>query len=250
MSDGSGIEWTDATWNPVTGCTKISPGCTHCYAERMAARLKAMGMEKYAQGFEVRCHPDTLQQPDHWRKPRLVFVCSMGDLFHDRVPETFIDDVFATIKRNPQHRFQILTKRADRLRAYAEDHRLPDNAWLGVTVESNEFMGRLEALRHVNAAVRFVSFEPLLGPVAFVAVRGVDRPAPLDWLDWVIVGGETGPGARPVPAGYPQWIRDVCLEWGVPFFFKQWGSVQPTRGPVLGGRTWRELPEEREAESG
>lgn len=236
---GTKIEWTDETWNPVTGCTKVSPGCANCYAERMSHRLRGMHSEKYQQPFEtVTIHPKTLTEPDHWRRPRMVFVCSMGDLFHRDVPTGFIDDVLAVADRNPQHTFQILTKRADRLQMFdrwKDPGRFPPNVWIGVSVESDEYVSRVEVLSEIHAVVRFVSVEPMLGPVPSLIPH-------LDHLEWVIVGGETGPGARPTCHADVVEIRDACVERGIPFFFKKWGDASPTPGRILGGRTWDQIP--------
>ncbi len=234
MAANSKIEWTEATWNPVTGCTKISPGCKHCYAERLAKRLQAMGVKKYANGFRVTLHPDVLDIPLHWRKPRMIFVNSMSDLFHDEVPLTFIQRVFGTMQRAHWHTFQVLTKRAERLAHLAPHLPWPRNVWMGVSVENERYKYRIDLLRQVPAAVRFLSLEPLLGPLPELDLRGIH---------WVIVGGESGPGARPMR---PEWvtdIRDQCLAAGVPFFFKQWGGVHKARnGRILDGRLWNQLP--------
>jgi protein gp37 len=233
-AEHTGIEWTDATWNPVTGCTKISPGCKNCYAERLAARLHAMGNPRYRNGFAVSLHPDLLTLPLRWRQPRRVFVNSMSDLFHDAVPDDFIMRVFATMVEAHWHVFQILTKRSARLASLAP--RLPwaDNIWQGVSVESARYTGRIDDLRTVPAAVRFLSIEPLLGPIANL---------PLEGIHWVIVGGESGPGRRAMAAEWPRDIRDQCLRAGVPFFFKQWGGRTPkSAGRVLDRRIWDEMP--------
>lgn len=230
----SAIEWTDATWNPTTGCNKISPGCKHCYAERMAKRLKAMGVEKYSNQFELTLHPDTLTAPLRWKKPRLVFVNSMSDLFHADVPLDFIQQVFAVMKEAHWHHFQVLTKRADRLAALAPELDWPPNVWMGVSVETTAYTQRIEALQSTNAEVRFLSLEPLLGPLPNLN---------LDKIHWVIVGGESGPGARPMPAEWVRDIRNQCQQAGVPFFFKQWGGVRKKQtGRELDGRTWDEMP--------
>jgi len=235
MAAHSHIEWTDATWNPVTGCTKVSQGCKHCYAERMAHRLQAMGSPRYANGFRVTLHDDLLDLPLRWRTPRRVFVNSMSDLFHPEVPTWFIQQVFATIAEASWHTFQVLTKRPERVVALARDLTWPKNLWLGTSVENRDVLSRILWLQQVPAAVRFLSLEPLLGPII---------PLPLAGIDWVIVGGESGPGARPMR---PEWviaIRDACNQAKVPFFFKQWGGVQRTRaGRLLDGRTWDEFPE-------
>lgn len=234
MSSASRIEWTDATWNPVTGCTRTSPGCDHCYAERMAKRLRAMGNPRYTNGFDVTLHWDKVAEPLKWRQPRRIFVNSMSDLFHDAVPPTFVRAVFDTMEAAHWHEFQILTKRARRLPKIAADLRWPPNVWLGVSVESQEYAWRADHLRRVPAAVRFLSVEPLVGPVGTLD---------LDNIDWVIVGGESGPGARPMEAQWALAIRDQCVAESVPFFFKQWGGVNKSRtGRVLDGRTWDEFP--------
>lgn len=230
----STIEWTDATWNPVTGCTKVSPGCRNCYAERMAARLRAMGQPNYRRGFEVSIHPHILRLPLTWRRPRNVFVNSMGDLFHDEVPEAFVRRVFETIDAAPWHRFQVLTKRAGRLRHLAPRLPWPANVWMGVTVECAEVRGRIDDLRTVPAAVRFLSAEPLLGPLPDLDLGGIH---------WVIAGGESGPGARPMDPEWTRDLRDQCIAAGVSFFFKQWGGRnKKAAGRVLDGRTWEEMP--------
>ncbi len=234
MADHSRIEWTQATWNPVTGCTKVSDGCTHCYAQRLAERLKRMGNRKYAGGFEVTLHPDSLRTPITWTRPRTIFVNSMSDLFHERVPMKFIEAVVETIKLTPQHRYQVLTKRPHRLLDVSRTIQWPDNAWIGVTVESRSVLDRIGLLRRVEAAVRFVSFEPLLSDLPDLN---------LDGLDWAIVGGESGPGARPMHAGWARRVRDECERTGTAFFFKQWGGVRRSAaGRVLDGRTWDEMP--------
>lgn len=228
------IEWTEATWNPVTGCSKISPGCQHCYAERMAKRLQAMGQPNYRDGFAVRTHEHMLRLPSSWAKPRMVFVNSMGDLFHEEVPVEFIMQVFDAMERTPRHTYQLLTKRADRLAEVAPLLDWPANVWMGVTVEDNERLARVDRLREVPAKVRFLSVEPLLGPLIDLNLSEVD---------WVIVGGESGPGARPLD---PEWvlaIRDECLASSVPFFFKQWGGVRKkAAGRELESRTWNQMP--------
>lgn len=234
MATTSQIEWTETTWNPVTGCTKISAGCKHCYAERMSRRLRLMGLEKYRNEFEVTTHEGTLAEPLRWRKPRLVFVNSMSDLFHDSVPDRFIASVFDVMNRTLQHTFQVLTKRPRR--AAEMDRRLEwtPNIWLGTSIESERWLERAGILRESNATVRFLSLEPLLGPLA-----GLN----LDGLDWVIVGGESGPGARPMEADWVREIRTKCIESAVPFFFKQWGGANKKRaGRKLDGRTWDEMP--------
>jgi protein gp37 len=241
MSAQSGIEWTDATWNPVTGCTKVSPGCKHCYAERLALRLRAMGNLRYRNGFSVTLHPDQLTLPLRWRQPRRVFVNSMSDLYHDAVPDDFISQVFEVMTRADWHIFQVLTKRSDRLERLAD--RLPwaPNIWQGVSVENAKYTWRIRHLRAVPASVRFLSVEPLLGSIPNL---------PLDGIHWVIVGGESGGGRRPVAAEWVRQIRDQCLSAGVPFFFKQWGGRTPkSGGRVLDGRTWDQVPASPELEN-
>ncbi len=234
MAQNSSIEWTEATWNPVTGCTKISPGCKFCYAERMAKRLKAMGQERYRDGFRVTLQPDVVEAPLRWRKPRVIFVNSMSDLFHQSVPPDFITQCFDVMKRCPQHTFRVLTKRATRLAQLAPVLEWPDNVWMGVSVENADYVSRIDELRTVPAAVRFLSVEPLIGPI---------EDLPLDGIHWVIVGGESGPGARPMEEDWVLSIRDQCRAADVPFFFKQWGGVNKKRtGRELDGRTWDEMP--------
>lgn len=234
MAGLSTIEWTELTWNPVTGCTKVSEGCRHCYAERMARRLQAMGNGRYARGFEVMLHHDLIDLPRRWRQPRLVFVNSMSDLFHEAVPFEFIGRVFATMVACPQHTFQVLTKRSARLADLA--HRLPwpPNVWMGVSVEDSRAIQRIHNLATVPARVRFLSCEPLLGPLASI---------PLAEIEWVIVGGESGPGARPMQASWADSIRRQCDRAGVPFFFKQWGGVRKhATGRELNGRFYDAMP--------
>jgi len=234
MALKSSIEWTEGTWNPVTGCTKTSPGCRHCYAERMANRLAAMRQPRYRNGFEVTLQHDLIRLPLRWRQPRVIFVNSMSDLFHEDVPEPFIAEVFDTMVAAHWHTFQILTKRADRLAKIAPRLPWPINVWIGVSVESPRYVYRMERLRNVPAAVRFLSVEPLLARIPSL---------PLTDIDWVIVGGESGPGARPMSPDWVREIRDVCLAQGVPFFFKQWGGTRKKRtGRILDGRSWDEMP--------
>ncbi len=234
MAQTSSIEWTEGTWNPVTGCTKVSPGCKHCYAERMATRLVGMGQPRYRNGFDLTLQPDLIRLPLRWKQPRVIFVNSMSDLFHEEIPESFIADVFETMQLAHWHTFQILTKRADRLAGQADRLPWPINVWMGVSVESPRYLSRVDRLREVPAAVRFLSIEPLLARIPSLNLRGID---------WVIVGGESGPGARPMEADWVREIRDRCAESKVPFFFKQWGGVRKGRaGRVLDGRTWDEMP--------
>lgn len=234
MAQGSGIEWTESTWNPVTGCTKISPGCKHCYAERMAERLQAMGQPNYANGFALTLQPQMLERPLGWKKPQTIFVNSMSDLFHDHVPVEFIRRVFDVMAQADWHRFQVLTKRAERLAAIAGDLSWPDNVWMGVSVESARYRHRVDCLRTTPARTKFLSIEPLLGPIPDLD---------LTRIDWVIVGGESGPGARPMREEWVTDLRDQCAAARVPFFFKQWGGRnKKATGRVLEGRVWDEMP--------
>ena len=236
MGMNSQIEWTESTWNPVTGCTKISSGCAHCYAERMARRLKAMGQPNYRNGFRVTVHQHALALPLSWKKPQVIFVNSMSDLFHEDVPVGFILRVFDVMQQSHWHLFQVLTKRSGRLAEMAPLLPWPGNVWIGVTVESTECVDRIDDLRSVPAAVRFLSLEPLLAPLP-----GLD----LEGIDWVIVGGESGPGARPMAEAWALDIRDQCHRAGVPFFFKQWGGKNKKKaGRLLDGRTWDQMPEQ------
>ena len=234
MSTNSHIEWTEATWNPVTGCTKISAGCKNCYAERLALRLQAMGNRRYKNGFHITLHEDVVDLPRSWRAPRTIFVNSMSDLFHKDIPLDFIQRVFATMRDCPQHTFQILTKRNDRVLAVASQIEWPRNVWMGVSVEDSRVLPRVDDLRRVPAKIRFLSCEPLIGSIA-----GID----LTNIHWVIVGGESGPFARPMKI---EWVREIfraCRKAGVPFFFKQWGGVRKDlTGRKLGGRTYDEMP--------
>ena len=234
MAQNSSIEWTEATWNPVTGCTKVSPGCKFCYAERMALRLKAMGQPRYRNGFQVTLQDDLVELPLKWREPRVIFVNSMSDMFHRDIPVEFIQRCFETMRKASQHTFQILTKRPERVVELASDLPWPSNVWMGTSVESADYTWRVHELQRVPAKVRFLSVEPLLGPIPQLPVRGIA---------WVIVGGESGPGARPMDAAWVRQIRDRCIRYSVPFFFKQWGGVQKSRtGRILDGRTWDEFP--------
>lgn len=234
MAGRSKIEWTEVTWNPVTGCTKISDGCAHCYAERFARRLQASGNRRYKNGFTVTLHPDLIETPKRWVAPRLIFVNSMSDLFHEDVPDEFIREVFGTMTATPQHTFQILTKRSERLQDMASSLSWPANVWAGVTIESSEYLYRVDHLRSVPAKVRFLSLEPLLGPLSDLSLSGID---------WLIVGGESGPGARGMDPLWVEEIRDLAIECNVPFFFKQWGGVRKNAaGRILDGRTWDEMP--------
>lgn len=228
------IEWTESTWNPVTGCTKISPGCTNCYAERMARRLSAMGQPNYKDGFQIRIHPHVLNLPLKWKNPQFIFVNSMSELFHEDVPFEFIHQVFEVMKKASWHTFQVLTKRAERLVELHSELPWQKNIWMGVSVENNDYKYRIDLLRETDAMLKFISFEPLIGNVGTVNLKGID---------WVIVGGESGPGARFMA---PEWVadlRDQCLSQEVPFFFKQWGGVNKKKaGRLLDGRTWDEMP--------
>ncbi|GAB3265143.1 DUF5131 family protein [Kineosporia babensis] len=243
MADGSTIEWTEATWNPTTGCDRISPGCDNCYALKLSKRLKAMGQRKYQSdgdprtsgpGFGLTIHEDSLNIPRRWKAPRTIFVNSMSDLFHAKVPISFVQQVFETMEECPQHTFQVLTKRARRLRRLSSKLTWPPNVWIGTSVEDQNQLDRVDDLRHVPAAVRFLSCEPLLGPL-----DGLD----LDGIDWVIAGGESGPASRPVDLRWVTGIRDTCVQSEVPFFFKQWGGRTPKAGGRdLEGRTWDDMP--------
>lgn len=243
MADGSAIEWTEATWNPTTGCDRVSTGCDHCYALTLAKRLKAMGASKYQNdgdprtsgpGFAATVHPAALALPKQWRQPRLVFVNSMSDLFHAKVPVDFIRDVFTVMADTPQHTYQVLTKRSTRLRRIAEKLVWPANVWMGVSVENADQLARVDDLREVPAATRFISAEPLLGPL-----DGLD----LTRIGWVITGGESGPGARPCDPEWVRQIRDACLDADVQFFHKQWGGRTPKAGGrTLDGRVWNDMP--------
>jgi len=234
MATKSTIEWTESTWNPVTGCTRISLGCLHCYAQRMAERLRAMGQERYKNGFRLTIHPEALDEPYHWKKPRIIFVNSMSDLFHEKIPFEFIRDVFQAMNDNKHHTFQILTKRSERLREMAPKLYWSENIWMGVTIESNGYVRRADDLRKVDAAVRFLSLEPLLGPLPDLE---------LDGIDWVIVGGESGPGARPMKEKWVLDIKQKCEKENIPFFFKQWGGINRKKaGRLLLGKTWDNYP--------
>lgn len=234
MAGASSIEWTEATWNPVTGCNKVSPGCKFCYAERFAKRLEAMGNPRYVNGFKVTLHWDLVDLPLSWKTPRLIFVNSMSDLFHEEIPLDFIRAVFRTMEQAHWHTFQILTKRPKRLLEVAPHVPWPANVWMGVSVENADYTWRVNDLQQVPAVVRFLSVEPLLGPIPNL---------PLDDIHWVIVGGESGPSARPMK---PEWVREIreqCQRAGVAFFFKQWGGrKKKAAGRILDGRTWDEMP--------
>jgi protein gp37 len=234
MAQISPIEWTNATWNPLTGCTKVSPGCKHCYAERMSQRLQAMGQPNYANGFALTLHEHTLGIPLHWRKPKRIFVNSMSDLFQDEVPLSFIQAVFAVMRKASQHQFQVLTKRGERLLELNKKLKWAPNIWMGVSVESKKYAFRIDLLRATDAHVKFLSLEPLLGPLQNLELSGID---------WVIVGGESGPKARPMDPVWVREIRDQCRAAEVAFFFKQWGGTRKSwTGRELDGRTWNEYP--------
>ncbi len=243
MAAKTGIEWTEVTWNPTTGCDRITSGCDNCYALTLSKRLKAMGAPKYQNdgdprtsgpGFGITTHSATLDEPYKWRQPRLVFVNSMSDLFHAKVPIAFVREVFDVIANTPQHTYQILTKRSTRLRRVADKLDWPDNLWMGVSVENGDQLARVDDLRAVPAAVRFLSCEPLLGPLDGIR---------LDGIGWVIAGGESGSGYRPMELGWARDIRDACVAEDVPFFFKQWGGRTPKKmGRELDGRIWSEMP--------
>jgi len=234
MAANSSIEWTEATWNPVTGCTKVSAGCKNCYAERLAFRLQAMGNPRYRNGFKVTLHEDLVDLPKRWREPRLIFVNSMSDLFHEQVPLEFIQRVFVTMRECSQHTFQILTKRSVRLRKLVRDLDWPQNVWMGVSVEDSRVLSRIDDLRRVPAAIRFLSCEPLIGSLGGIDLMGIH---------WVIVGGESGWRARPMKI---EWVREIfraCRKKNVPFFFKQWGGVRKhVTGRRLNRKTYDEMP--------
>ncbi len=235
MALKSSIEWTEATWNPVTGCSKISPGCKNCYAERMAKRLKAIGQPNYLNGFKVAMHEHALGLPLRWKKSQTIFVNSMSDLFHEDVPFEYAERVFDVMRRAHWHRFQVLTKRAERLLEFNDQIMWAPNVWMGVSVENQDYVSRINCLRKTNAAVKFLSLEPLLGPLHDLNLRNID---------WVIAGGESGPGARPMSPEWAADIRDQCLAQETAFFFKQWGGVRKKKaGRTLDGKIWNEMPE-------
>jgi protein gp37 len=235
VADRSAIEWTEATWNPITGCSKISPGCAQCYAERFAERFRGTPDHPYEQGFDLKLWPARLALPLSWRRPRLIFVNSMSDLFHPDVPQKFIESVFEVMERADWHTFQVLTKRHERLEQLAPHLPWPKNVWIGVSIENRRWVRRADALRAIpDAAIRFISAEPLLGRLDGLL---------LDGIDWVIGGGESGPRNRPVDADWLRDLRDQCVDAGVPFFFKQWGGTRPkSGGRVLDDREWSEMP--------
>jgi protein gp37 len=240
MADGSAIEWTDATWNVVTGCTKVSPGCDHCYAERFAERWRGVNGNYFENGFDLTLRPNMLDRPEQWRAPRKIFVNSMSDLFHVGVPDDYLDVVFDRMESIGRHVYQILTKRPERMRRYIKrryaTRKVPAHIWLGVSVESNAYAWRADMLREIEVPMRYLSIEPMLGPVNKVSFRGVG---------WIILGGESGPAHRPMNASWVAHVRDRCLRSGIPFFFKQWHKG--TTGRSLDGRTWDQIPRAKTA---
>lgn len=241
MAQNSSIEWTEATWNPTTGCTKVSPGCAHCYAERMAFRLQSMGQPRYDQGFRLKLQDDVVDLPLQWKKPRIIFVNSMSDLFHKDVPDEFICRCFHVMKTASQHQYQVLTKRPERVVELVDKLEWMDNIWMGTSVENAKYVERIRALKRVPARIRFLSIEPLLGAISRLPLKGIH---------WVIVGGESGPLSRPMEIDWVRKIRDQCVAQEVPFFFKQWGAFgadgvrrsKKANGRELDGRTWSEMP--------
>ncbi|KAA3655894.1 MAG: phage Gp37/Gp68 family protein [Chloroflexi bacterium] len=237
----SKIEWTESTWNPVTGCTKVSPGCKNCYAERMAKRLKAMGQANYVNGFELTLQEHMLERPLTWKKPQQIFVNSMSDLFHQNVPLDYIQRVFDVMRRASWHTFQVLTKRSERLLQLNDELNWPDNVWMGVSVENSAYTHRIDHLRATGAKIKFLSLEPLLGPLNDLNLVNID---------WVITGGESGPGSRPIKEQWVIDIREQCITADVPFFFKQWGGVQKKKnGRLLQNRYWDQLPSNKYSQS-
>ncbi|OGL64317.1 MAG: hypothetical protein A3I72_00460 [Candidatus Tectomicrobia bacterium RIFCSPLOWO2_02_FULL_70_19] len=234
MGSKSNIEWTEATWNPATGCTKISPGCKHCYAERLSRRLKMMGQPNYANGFKLSLHESALALPLKWKRPQTIFVNSMSDLFHKNIPIAFIQRVFEVMRKANWHQYQILTKRSDRLLELDGELKWGPHIWMGVSVENEDYVYRIDNLRETNAKIKFLSLEPLLGPLPNLNLEGID---------WVIVGGESGPKARPMDPKWAVDIRNQCRQAKVPFFFKQWGGKNKKKaGRTLEGRTWDQMP--------
>lgn len=238
MADGSAIEWTDATWNPVTGCTKITSGCVNCYAARFSERFRGVPNHPFENGFDITLRPGRLDQPLRWRRPRTIFVNSMSDLFHKEVPRAFVDQVFDTMEKADWHKYQVLTKRSSLMRNYLQRRYAvsppPSHMWFGVSVEDRAACSRIDHLRQAPAAVRFLSIEPLIGAVGTIDLTGIH---------WVIVGGESGPGARPMLEEWVREVRDQCASQGVAFFFKQWGGYRPkSGGRLLDGREWSEMP--------
>lgn len=235
MAQTTSIEWTQASWNPITGCNKISAGCRNCYAERMAMRLKAMGKPQYRNGFSLTTHPEMLNCPYHWKRPRMVFVNSMSDLFHEDVPLHFIQSIFKVMRECSQHTFQILTKRPNIALEHSPHLEWTGNIWMGTTIENRQVISRIKELRKIPARLRFLSIEPLLGPVGRLSLVNID---------WVIVGGESGPRSRPMKVEWVRTIRDQCVSRGIPFFFKQWGGTNKKKaGRVLDGEIWDEMPD-------
>lgn len=233
--NSSKIEWTETTWNPITGCTKISSGCANCYAEKMAQRLKAMRIPKYSEGFNLALHEDCLTEPYTWKKPKVVFVNSMSDLFHEEIPFDFIKKVFNVMNDNPQHIFQVLTKRAEKLLEYNSELNWTSNIWMGVTVENSQTTSRIDFLRQTNAAIKFLSCEPLLSDLGEINLQNIN---------WVIVGGESGPKSRPIKEDWVLDIYNQCRNSDIPFFFKQWGGVNKKKnGKKLQGEIYQEMPE-------
>lgn len=234
MTGKSKIEWTESTWNPITGCTKISEGCLNCYAERMAKRLNAMGQEKYKNAFNVTLHPECLNEPLTMNKRQLIFVCSMSDLFHKDVPDEFIKKVFAVMNKASWHTFQVLTKRSERLAQLAPELNWTKNIWMGVTVESDAQKNRINDLLKTPAKIKYLSIEPMITEITELSIDGID---------WVIVGGESGPGSRPIKEEWVTYIRDICLSSNVPFFFKQWGGTNKKQaGSLLKDKHWKQMP--------
>lgn len=234
MSSSSKIEWSHATWNPITGCAKTSKACAHCYAERFALRLQAMGIPKYKNGFALTLHEDIVEQPLHWKKPRIIFTASMSDMFHEKIPVAFILKIFAVMRKANWHIFQILTKRSKRLLEINPKIPWAPHIWMGVTVESADYLWRIEHLRKTRAYTKFLCMEPLLGPIPDLNLQGID---------WVILGGESGPGARPMKKEWVIQVRDRCIDAKVPFFFKQWGGVNKKKtGRLLEGKLWEQTP--------
>ena len=238
MAQNSAIEWTNTTWNPVTGCTKISAGCDNCYAERFSERFRGVEGHPFEHGFDLMIRPERIEQPLTWKKPRMVFVNSMSDLFHKKVPDDYIDSVFDTMEKADWHVFQMLTKRSSLMKKFVNRRyskaRVPEHIWLGTSVEDSSKRSRIKHLQDTNASVRFLSIEPLIGPPGELDLRGIQ---------WVIVGGESGPRARPMQLSWARSARDQCIAQGVPFFFKQWGGFRPkSGGRELDGREWNEFP--------
>ncbi len=239
MAQKTAIEWTDATWNPVTGCTKISAGCDNCYAERFSERFRGVKGHPFKNGFDLTLKPERVSQPLSWKKPRMVFVNSMSDLFHKDVPVAYIAEIFRTMERADWHVFQVLTKRSSLMKKFVNKYYtanpVPKHIWLGVSVEDSSKASRIKHIHATNASVRFLSIEPLIGPPGTLNLSGIE---------WVIVGGESGPSARPMQLSWARTVRDQCLEQGIPFFFKQWGGFRPkSGGRELDGREWNEFPD-------